>query len=372
MFQRMAIMLAAVAIVFGAVFGFEAFKAKMISHAISALRNPPQTVSAATAEPQEWPSTLKAVASTKAVQGANLSPQVSGIVSGLHFKSGTDINKGDLLVELTDAVDVAHLDALKASAQLAQLNYDRDRSLNSNAVTRQQVDTDLATMKNDQAQVAEQQALVDYKSIRAPFSGRLGIRQVDLGEYVAPGTPLVTIQQINPIYVDFYLAQKSIASIEVGQPVKVTVDAFPGMTFAGKISSINSLVDTATRTIQVRARVDNSHEKLLPGMFVNVEIDVGQPRRYITLPKTAITFNSYGDIAYLIEGKEEGKTDGTAHQTFVKTGPTRGDQIAILDGIKAGDVVITAGQMKLHNGSPVTINNAVQPSSERNPKLTEE
>lgn len=267
---------------------------------------------------------------------------------------------------------MAHLDALKASAQLAQLNYDRDRSLNSNAVTRQQVDTDLATMKNDQAQVAEQQALVDYKSIRAPFSGRLGIRQVDLGEYVAPGTPLVTIQQINPIYVDFYLAQKSIASIEVGQPVKVTVDAFPGMTFAGKISSINSLVDTATRTIQVRARVDNSHEKLLPGMFVNVEIDVGQPRRYITLPKTAITFNSYGDIAYLIEGKEEGKTDGTAHQTFVKTGPTRGDQIAILDGIKAGDVVITAGQMKLHNGSPVTINNAVQPSSERNPKLTEE
>lgn len=372
MLKRMAIMIVAVAVVFGAVFGFEALKAKMISHAIAALRNPSQTVSAVTAEPQDWVSTIDAVGSTKAVQGANLSPQVAGIVSGLHFKSGTDVKRGDLLVELTDAADTAHLDALKASAQLAQLNYDRDRSLTTNAVTRQQVDTDLATLKNDQAQVAEQQAEVDYKTIRAPFSGRLGIRQVDLGQYVAPGTTLVTLQQINPIYADFYLAQKAIASIEVGQPVKVTVDAFPGTTSNGKISSINSVVDAATRTVQVRATIDNSEEKLLPGMFVNVAIDVDQPHHYITLPKTAITFNSYGDIVYLIADTKKGEADGTARQTFVKTGPARGDQIAIIDGVKAGDLVVTAGQMKLHNGSPVTIDNTVQPPSEPNPKLSEE
>jgi membrane fusion protein (multidrug efflux system) len=372
MFKRMAFMLVTVAIVFGAIFGFETFKAKMISHAIAALRNPPQAVSAVTARPQEWATTLKAVGSTKAVQGANLSPQVSGIVSGLHFQSGTDVTKGDLLVELTAAADVAHLDALKASGELAQLNYDRDRALNANAITRQQVDTDLATLKNDQAQVAQQQALVDYKSIRAPFSGRLGIRQVDLGEYIAPGTSLVTLQQINPIYVDFYLPQKSLSNIKVGQPVTITVDAYAGTTFSGKISSMNSLVDSATRTVQVRATVDNAEKKLLPGMFVDVEIDLGQPHDYITLPKTAITYNSYGNLAYLIERNERGKAEGVARQTFVTTGPTRGDQIAVLDGIKAGDLVVTAGQMKLRNGSPVTINNAVQPPSQPNPKLTEE
>lgn len=293
-------------------------------------------------------------------------------MSALHFKSGTNVKKGDLLVELTAEADVAHLDALKASADLAKLNYDRDRSLNSNAVTRQQVDTDLATLKSDQARVAEQQAQVDYKSIRAPFSGRVGIRQVDLGQYVAPGIPLVTLQQIDPIYVDFYVSQKSLASIADGQPVKITVDAFTGTTFSGRISSINSLFDTATRTVQVRATVENSDLKLLPGMFVNAKIDLGELHDYVTLPKTAVAVNSYGDIVYLVEQKDKGNAEGIARQAFVKTGASRGDQIAVLDGVKPGDLVVTAGQMKLHDGSPITINNVVQPPSELNPNLSEE
>lgn len=375
LFKRMSVMLLSVGLVLGAVAGFQAFKARIIAQAIAAMKNPPQTVSTMVAHSEEWQTSLHAVGSARAINGTDLSAQVAGIVSALHFRSGTDVKKGDLLVELTASSDIAHLDGLKATTRLAQLNYDRDSSLNTNAVSRQTVDTDLATLKSDQAQVAEQQALLDYKSIHAPFSGRLGIRQVDLGQYLAPGTPIVTLQQLDPIYVDFHLPQQSVASIDVGQTVGVTADTYPGVSFTGRISSINPQVDTATRTVQVRAIVRNPKEKLLPGMFVNVTIEVGKPRRYVTLPETAISYNSYGDIVYLVESgspTKNGRTEAVARQTFVRTGPTRGDQVAVIEGVKDGDVVVTAGQMKLHNGSPVAIDNHVKPPDDRNPKLTEE
>ena len=286
------------------------------------------------------------------------------------------MKKGTLLLELNAAEDIAHLNALKATAALAQVTYDRDRTLlNSHAVSQQTVDTDLATLKSDQAQVAQQQALVDYKFIRAPYSGRLGIRQVDLGQYIAAGAPIVTLQQINPIFVDFYLPQQALAKIKVGQTVTAKVDTYPDLTFSGEVSSINSLVDAATRNVQVRATIKNPDDKLLPGMFNTVDIDVGAPQNYVTLPKTAIAYNSYGDIVYLVESKgknEKGEPQQVARQTFVKTGPTRGDQVAVLSGVKEGDTVVTAGQVKLHNGAPVMINNAVQPPNDANPKPIED
>jgi membrane fusion protein (multidrug efflux system) len=372
----MAIMLVLVGAAFAAIFGFEAFKARMIQKAMTGLRNPPQTVSTITAATQPWQKRLEAVGSTRAEKGADLSPQVSGIVKALHFKSGAKVGKGMLLVELEAADDIAHLEALKATEALAQLNYDRDSHLlKTNAVSQQTADTDLATLKSDQAQVAQQQALVGYKSITAPFSGRLGIRQVDLGQYIAPGTPIVTLQQLDPIFIDFYLPQQALAEIKVGQAVTASVDTYPDLKFAGRILAINPLVNTASRNVQVRAAFNNPDEKLLPGMFATVDIDVGTPQHYVTLPKTAIYYNSYGDIAYLVKDAHEGKggeKQYVAQQVFVKVGETRGDQVAVLDGVEPGDIVVTAGQNKLHNGSPIQIDNEITVPFSANPQVSEE
>ena len=370
--KRMIIMLVLTGLVLAAVFGFEAFKGVMIRKFMATLSNPPQTVSTMVAASTEWRSQIEAVGSVRAVNGANLSAQVAGTVSAVHFQSGADVKKGDLLLELESADDVAHLEALKATAALAQLTYDRDRTLvKTNAVSQQTVDTDESNLKNAKALVAQQQALVDYKFVRAPFAGRLGIRQVDLGQYLAAGTAIVTLQQLDPIYVDFYAPQQSIAQLKVGQAATAKVDTYPDRHFEGKILAINSLVDAATRNVLVRAEFANKDGFLLPGMFATVDIDTGAPQKYVTLPQTAVAYNSYGDIVYLVEDKGKdanGKPQLVARQTFVTTGATRGDQVAIVKGVKDGDTVVTAGQVKLRNGTPVLINNTVQPANDPNPK----
>jgi membrane fusion protein, multidrug efflux system len=375
MFRRMAVMLLLVGVAFAAIFGFEAFKAKMIQKAMANLRNPPQTVSTITAATQSWQKQLEAVGSTRAEKGTSLSAQVAGIVKAIHFKSGAKVEKGTLLVELEAADDIAHLESLKAMEALAQLNYDRDkRLLKTDTVSQQTADADLATLKSDQAQVAQQQALVEYKSIKAPFSGRLGIRQVDLGQYIAPGTPIATLQQLDPIFIDFHLPQQALAEIKVGQAVTAKVDTYPDLKFSGKILAINPLVETASRNVQVRATFENPDEKLLPGMFATVDIAVGAAQHYVTLPKTAIYYNSYGDIAYVLKEKpgNSGQKQYVAQQVFVKTGESRGDQVAVLDGVEPGDIVVSAGQNKLHNGSPVRIDNEVPVPFGANPQVSEE
>ena len=372
MLKRMLIMLIAVALVFGAVFGFEAFKNKMIKQFISGLSNPPQTVSTIVAKSQTWSSTLEAVGSARAINGVNLSAQVAGTVAAIHFESDSDVKQGTPLLELSAADDIAHLDALKATTELARITYERDKTLlSTKAVSQQTVDSDKWALANDEAQVAQQQALVEYKFIKAPFAGRIGIRLVDLGQYIAAGTTIAALQQLDPIYVDFYLPQQSLAKIKVSQQVTAKVDTYPGMNFSGEISAINSLVDTATRNVQVRATLKNPDGKLLPGMFITVDIDVGTPQSHVTLPQTAIAYNSYGNIVYVVEDKgkdAKGQPQLSAKQTFVTTGATRGDQVAVLTGIKDGDTVVTAGQVKLRNGTPLIINNAVQPSNNPNPK----
>jgi membrane fusion protein (multidrug efflux system) len=315
---------------------------------------------------------LEAVGSLRAVNGANLSGQVAGIVSALHFESGADVKKGALLVELLAEDDKARLEALRATADLARITLERDSNLvKTNAVSQQAVDTDKGNLKNAEALVAQQQALVDYKSITAPFSGRLGIRQIDLGQYLAAGSTIVTLQQLDPIYVDFYLPQQGLAQIKVGQEVTGKVDTYSDKTFVGKISAINSLVDTATRNVLVRATMQNQNNLLLPGMLATIDIDTSAPQNYVTLPQTAIAYNSYGNIVYLVDDKgkdEKNQPKLVARQAFVTTGATRGDQVAVLTGIKDGDVVVIAGQVKLHNGSPVIVNNAIHPPNDPNPK----
>jgi membrane fusion protein (multidrug efflux system) len=371
MLKRMFLMLVVVGLVLGAIFGFQAFKATKIKEALAALSNPPQTVSTVQAGEQEWRSQIEAVGSLRAVRGSDLSPQVAGTVSAIHFESGMDVKEGTLLVELASGDDVAKLQSLKANAALAKLTYERDlRQLKAQAVSQQTVDNDLQTLRSDDALVTQQQALLDYKLIRAPFAGRLGIRQIDLGQYLAAGTVMVTLQALDPIYADFYLPQQALDQIRVGQAVTTKIDTYPGQEFPGEISAINARVDTATRNVQVRATLKNADRKLVPGMFATVGIAVGQTQHFVTLPQTAIAYNSYGSTVYVVEEKGKdatGKPQLIARQSFVTTGATRGDQVAVVSGVKPGDVIVSAGQVKLHNGSPVLINNSVQPSDDAAP-----
>ncbi len=370
--KRMIIMLVIVGVVLGAIFVFEGIVVpKIMKGVIASQANPPQTVSDTVAQAQDWQPQLSAIGSLRAVRGADLSAQVGGIVSAIHFDSGADVQEGVVLVELLSADDKAKLESLKAQAELARITYERDqRQFQAQAISKQVLDTDAQTLKVDLAQVAEQQATVDYKTIKAPFAGHLGIRQVDVGQYLAPGTAIVTLQALDPIYIDFNLPQQTLAQIAVGQNAIVSVDTFPGQQFHGKISAINSKVDLSSRNVQVRATLDNHDRKLLPGMFASVAIDVGAKHSYITLPQTAITYNPYGNTVYIVDNKgkdDKGQDQLVARQVFVTTGDVRGDQVAVIKGVNAGDTVVTGGQIKLRNGSPLKISNSVQPTDEANP-----
>jgi membrane fusion protein (multidrug efflux system) len=226
------------------------------------------------------------------------------------------------------------------------------------------VESDEANLKVSRAQVAAQQAIMAEKIVRAPFAGRLGVRQVDLGQYVAAGTALVTLQQLDPMFVDFYLPQQAIGQVAAGQSVDVTADAWPGKTFQGRIVALNPRIDAASRMLQVRATVPNADGALLSGMFVNLAIATGEPRPLVTIPAAAVAYNPYGSLVYVVRGEKDaqGKDQQIVKQQFVTTGATRGDQVSILKGISANDQVVTAGQLKLHNGSIVKIDNAVRPT----------
>src|ERR1700691_6162598 len=273
MIKRMVIMLVAVAIVFGGIFGFQAFKTVMIKKFISALSNPPQTISAAKAGTSEWQPRIEAVGALRAVKGADLSLEVSGVVESISFNSGDDVEEGAALLKLRTADDVARLHSLEAMAELNDITYERDqKQFKMQAVSQATLDADAANLKNAQAQVAQQQAILDKKTLRAPFSGHLGIRAVDLGQYLGPGTVIVTLQALDPIFVDFFVPQQSVDQIQIGQSVAAQIDAFKDQTFAGEISAITPKVDANSRNVQVRATLKNPDHKLLPGMYATVEI----------------------------------------------------------------------------------------------------
>jgi len=371
MTKRMIIMLVAVGVLFGGLFGFKAFLGGVIKKSISAQGVPAQTVSTAKAQFTEWQGEFQAVGTLRAVRGADIAPELSGVITVIHFQSGQAVAAGAPLVQLNAESDLARLQSLAAAADLAQANYERDKKqLEFHAVSQALVETDAATLKSARAQVAEQQALLNKKLVRAPFEGRLGIRAVDVGQYVNAGTKLVTLQALDPVYVDFYAPQKSLGKIALRQKIVLKTDAFQGQEFPGEVSSIDPKVDPATRNVQVRATVRNPKQSLLPGMFATVVLASGGPQRFLTLPQTAVSYNPYGDTVFVVEeskGKDE-KVALVAQQRFVTTGETRGDQVAILSGIKEGDTVVTAGQIKLRSGFPVTVNNSIQPTNEPAPQ----
>lgn len=365
MWKRMFLMLLAVGVVAGGLVGFQAFKTKMIAQAMAAMANPRQTVAATEARVVPWTARFTAVGSLKARNGSDLALEVAGIVDAITFESGEKVEAGQVLLRMKADDDTARLEALEATAKLARINLDRDtEQLKIKAVAQAAVDTDAANLKNALAQAEAQRAALAKKTLTAPFAGRLGIRTVDLGQFLPAGTAIVTLQALDPIHVDFSLPQQALAQLAVGQKVTARVDTWPDETFVGEITAINPKVDTATRNVQVRATLPNPKERLVPGMFARVTIEVGAPIDRVTLPTAAIVTNPYGDSVFVVRGKGD---EATVEPVFVKLGETRGDLVAILDGVAAGDTVVTAGQIKLHKGSPVRVDNAVVPTADAAP-----
>jgi membrane fusion protein, multidrug efflux system len=338
---------------------------------MSAATAPLQTVSTVMAVTEDWQPQIEAVGSLRAVKGADLAFEVSGIVKEIHFNSGDDVAAGDMLVMLRADDDIGKLAALQATAALGEINYKRDQEqFKIKAVSQATLDADAANLKNGKAQVAEQQAVVEKKTLRAPFAGRLGVRAVDIGQYISAGTMVVTLQALDPIYADFFLPQQVLSQVRLEQAVTIKIDTYPDEEFIGSITAINPKVDAATRNVQVRATLKNPDLRLLPGMYASVRIAAGNKERYVTLPQTALTYNPYGETVYIVDDKgtdPEGQRQLVARQTFVTAGPKRGDQVAILSGIEEGQTVVAAGQMKLHNGSALMIDNTVRPTADANP-----
>lgn len=369
-------MLLIVGLLFGALFAYKGVNGLLMKWFIASKSAPVATVSSTKAVYSTWVPELKAVGSASAVLGVNVTAQLGGMVQSIHFTNGDTVTKGTVLVQQNADPNIALLHSLEANAELARITYERDKKqFKVKAISKQQLDSDLQNWKSLIAQVAQQNAIVEQLTITAPFDGRLGISTVNPGQYLNPGDTVVTLQSLDPIYVDFYLPQQALAQLKVGQPVEATIDTYTGVIFKGKITTINPIVDTSTRNVEIEATFENPDKLMLPGMFSNVVINTNQSQQLLTLPQTAVVFNPYGDIAYVVSEKGKDKNNQpilAVKQVFVTTGDTRGDQVAVLTGLKEGDEVVTSGQLKLRNGSIVAINNTVQPSDNPNPPLSNE
>lgn len=366
---RMIVMLVIVGVVLGAIVGFNIFKGQAIKKFMASRGEPPQTVSTMKVAFEEWQPSLSAVGTLRAVRGVDVAPEVAGLVSEIMIKSGAEVKAGDILLTMRADDIAAQLQSLQASARLAELNFKRSaEQLAAKAISQAQHDVDDANLKGARAAVAQQQAQLAKKTLRAPFDGRLGITKVNAGQVLNPGEVVVTLQQLDPIYINFTAPQRSLGQLKTGQIVNVTIDAFPGKVFKGTISTINPKIDVATRNVQVEAVLRNTGGALRPGMFGNVSVDTGAKQRYLTLPQTAVTYNPYGETLFVVKPGEpkDGKPVLNAQQVFVTSGATRGDQIAIIKGLAEGTEVVTSGQLKLKNGTPLVINNKVLPANDPN------
>jgi membrane fusion protein (multidrug efflux system) len=373
--KPMIIMLTILGILFGGIIAWKTFQTLMMKHYMAKMGAPAITVSTMKVMPSPWQTTLQAVGSLRAIMGVNVTTSLAGMVQTIYFTPGSEVEKGTVLVQLNADTEIGQLHALEAQTELAKITYERDKAQYAvKAVSKQQLDSDLWNLKNLQGQTDAQAATVLKKSIRAPFTGRVGISQVNPGQYLNVGDPVTSLQTLDPIYVDFFLPQQTIAQLKVGQSVTVQSDSWPGKTFSGKITTIQPNVEKDTRNIAVEATLPNPTSELTPGMFATVTVTVGKPEPFLTLPQSAITFNPYGDIVFIVNDKgkdDDGKPLYTVTQRFITTGETRGDQIQILTGLKKGDVVVTSGQLKLQNDSRIKINNTIQPSNNPAPKLVD-
>lgn len=402
--KRWLLLIIAIIVVAGTVGGIKALQLKKQFEGFASQPEPSATVSTLKVGMSEWNPQLNAVGSLRAVRGVDLAVESAGLVHSVRFNSGQDVAQGTVLLELVSDSDRARLASLATQRELAEANFKRaEAQVAEEIISTAERDTAHAAMQGAIAAVREQQAEIVKKTLRAPFSGRLGITRISTGQYLNPGNPVVTLQQLDPIHADFTVPQSALGRISVGQTV--TASAENGQTLSGKIVAVEPAVDTGTRNVKVLATLANPDGRFLPGMFVKLQVASGEPQQYLTLPATSVTFNPYGETAFVIvdgeayakEQAEKAKASGTApaaadpnapppppavddkgvrrmvaKQVLIQTGPTRGDQVAVLKGLKAGDEVVTSGQIKLKNGLKVLIDNSVQPSNDAAPITKDE
>ena len=371
MIKRM-ILMVVVMTIFITGLGFVKFRQfQAMAGEFAAMQPPPDAVTTVIAAQEEWPATLNAIGTVAAVQGVTVTADLSGIVSRISFDSGKTVQKGDVLVQLDTRQEEAQRSGAESQLQLARLNFQRMQGLvEQDAVSRAEYDAAAAAFKQAEARLGEIRATIERKTIRAPFSGVLGIRQVNLGQYLTGGDPVVPLQALNPIYVNFGVPQQEATEMHIGRGVRITVGELSGGEFTGRISALDAVVDQTTRNVQVQATLANAGGKLRPGMFVQTQVTLGADRHVVALPASAINYAPYGDSVFVVGDMKnpKGQTYRGVRQQVVKLGAARGDQIAVLSGINPGEEIVSSGVFKLRNGAPVQVNNTVQPGNSRSPK----
>jgi membrane fusion protein, multidrug efflux system len=370
MVKRMLLMLLVAAAMIG---GLGYFKLRQVQAAIkgASYTPPPEAITTVIAKQTTWPSTLDVVGTVAAVHGVTVSADLPGTVDKIHFESGQFVQAGDILIELDTRQERAQLASMQAAQELAKVQYARSQKLVAEGViSRVDYDKAIADQKQSEANTAEIKAAIDRKTIRAPFSGVLGIRQANLGQYLAAGNPIVSLQSLNPIYVNFSVPQQDMPHVKIGQTVRVTADDLAGMTFTGRVNALDSVVDQATRNVQIQATLANPQGRLRAGMFTNVQVGIGASSTVFPLPASAISYAPFGDSVYIVSDMKgpEGQTYRGVRQQFVKVQGSRGDQVGVISGLHVGDEVVTSGVFKLRNGAPIAVNNKVQPGNNPAPK----
>ena len=371
MAKRMILMLVAVLALLG---GLGYIKFHQIETAIAQGANfkiPPTAVTTVVAQKETWPSTLSVIGTAAAVEGVTVSADLPGTIDKIHFESGQWVHEGDVLVELDTRQERAQLASLEAQRDLAKTNYGRAQELiKAGVISHSEYDTATAQQKATEAQVGDTRAAIARKTIRAPFTGMLGIRQVSLGQYLAAGQAIVALQSVDPIYVNFGVPQQETGKVAPGRAIRVKNNDLPGLFFSGKITALDSVISEQTRNIQVQATLANKGNHLRPGMYVEVEMPVGQPREVVPLPASAINYAPYGDSVYIVSDMKDPKGNSYrgVRQQVVKIEGSRGDQVAIISGVKPGDEVVSSGVFRLRNGAPIEVNNKVKPDNNPAPK----
>jgi membrane fusion protein, multidrug efflux system len=366
-----------VLIVFALLGGLGFVKYRQIEAAMAAgasFAPPPTAVTTVIAKKETWPSTLEVIGTTAAIQGVTVGADLPGTVDKIHFESGQSVHEGDVLVELDTRQERAQLASMEAQRDLAQIQYGRaDQLSKAGVISKSEYDNAAAQQKATVAQVGDIKAAIARKTVRAPFSGILGIRQISLGQYLAAGQAIVSLQSLNPIYVNFGVPQQDTGKVGVGRSLRITANDLPGATLNGKVTALDSVINEETRNIQIQATLQNPGAHLRPGMFVQVELPVGQPRDVIPLPASAINYAPYGDSVYVLTDMKDpkGNTYRGVKQQVVKLEGSRGDQVAVTSGINPGDEIVSAGVFRLRNAAPVVVNNSVKPENNPNPKPSE-
>ena len=371
MAKRMVVMLAVLVAIVGGL-GFAKYRQVEAAMAQGAnFQLPPTAVTTVVAQRETWPSTLSVIGTVAAIQGVTVSADLPGTIDKIHFESGQWVHDGDVLVELDTRQERAQLANLEAQRDLAKVNYDRAQQLvGAGVISRSDYDSASAQQKATEAQVSDIRAAIARKTIHAPFSGLLGIRQVSLGQYLAAGQAIVSLQSLSPIYVNFGVPQQDTPKIVPGHVLRITNSELPGMGFSGRITALDSVINEQTRNIQVQATVSNKDNKLRPGMFVQVEMPLGSPRQVVPLPASAINYAPYGDSVFIVTAMKDPKGNSYrgVRQQIVKIEGSRGDQVAIVSGLNPGDEVVSSGVFRLRNGAPIQVNNTVKPENSAAPK----